>query len=165
MHAPTRRRGTKKQLAEVVDAQAYICYSCREEGPMATHVKVLGVLHIVISACGVFLGLFLILVFGSAGGIVGAAADPDEAAIAIPIIGLTGIGLVSFILLASIPGLIAGWGLLKFRPWARILGIVVSIFALLAIPIGTIVGIYGLWVLLNKETERLFAAVPQPQAP
>jgi hypothetical protein len=132
---------------------------------MATHVKVLGVLHIVISACGVFLGLFLILVFGSAGGIVGAAADPDEAAIAIPIIGLTGIGLVSFILLASIPGLIAGWGLLKFRPWARILGIVVSIFALLAIPIGTIVGIYGLWVLLNKETERLFAAVPQPQAP
>jgi hypothetical protein len=132
---------------------------------MATHVKVLGVLHIVISACGVFLGLFLILVFGSASGIVGAAADPDEAAIAIPIIGLTGIGLVSFILLTSIPGLIAGWGLLKFRPWARILGIVVSIIGLMAIPIGTIVGLYGLWVLLNKETERLFAVAPQPKAP
>jgi hypothetical protein len=128
---------------------------------MATHVKVLGVLHIVISACGVFLALFLILVFGSASGIVGASADPDEAAIAIPIIGLTGLGLVSFIFLTSIPGLIAGWGLLKFRPWARILGIVVSIIALFAIPIGTIVGIYGLWVLLNKDTERLFAAHPQ----
>jgi hypothetical protein len=132
---------------------------------MATHVKVLGVLNIVIGACGVFLALFLILVFGSASGIVGAAAEPEEAAIAIPIIGLTGIGLVSFILLTSLPALVAGWGLLKFRPWARILAIVVSIIGLMAIPIGTIVGIYGLWVLLNKETEPLFAGAPQAQVP
>jgi hypothetical protein len=132
---------------------------------MITHVKVLGVLHIVIGACGVFLALFLMMVFGSASGIVGASAAPDEAAIAIPIIGLTGIGLVAFTLLTSIPGLVAGWGLLKFRPWARILGIVVSILALLMIPIGTIVGLYGLWVLLNKDTERLFGGVAQPQVP
>jgi hypothetical protein len=131
---------------------------------MVTHVKVLGVLHIVIGACGVFLALFLMMLFGSASGLVGASASPDEAAIAIPIIGLTGVGLVSFTLLTSIPGLVAGWGLLKFRPWARILGIVVSILGLLMIPIGTIVGVYGLWVLLNKDTERLFGDVPQPQA-
>jgi hypothetical protein len=68
-------------------------------------------------------------------------------------------------LLTSIPGLVAGWGLLKFRPWARILGIVVSILGLLVIPIGTIIGIYGLWVLLNKDTERLFGDVTLPQAP
>jgi len=41
----------------------------------------------------------------------------------------------------------------------------VSIIGLMWIPIGTIVGIYGLWVLLNKETERLFAGAPQPQVP
>jgi hypothetical protein len=127
---------------------------------MDTHVKVLGVLHIVIGAFGVFGAFFLMMVFGSASGIVGATADPDEAAIALPIIGLTGIGLVTFALLTSIPGLVAGWGLLKFRPWARILGIVVSIVALIVIPIGTIVGIYGLWVLLNKDTERLFTGAP-----
>jgi hypothetical protein len=149
----------KKLVAEVVGAPSYTWR--RQEAGMATHVKVLGVLHIVISVCGIFLALFLILVFGSASGIVGASANPEEAAIAIPIIGLTGIGLVSFILLTSIPGLVAGWGLLKFRSWARILGIVVSIIALFAIPIGTIVGLYGLWVLLNKDTERLFAAQPE----
>jgi hypothetical protein len=133
---------------------------------MDTHVKVLGVLHIVIGAFGVFGALFLMMVFGSASGIVGATADPDEAAIALPLIGLTGIGLVAFTLLTSIPGLLAGWGLLKFRPWGRILGIVVSIVALIVIPIGTIVGIYGLWVLLNKDTERLFAEAPlQPRVP
>lgn len=133
---------------------------------MDTHVKVLGVLHIVIGAFGVFGALFLMMVFGSATGIVGATADPDEAAIALPLLGLTGIWLVAFTLLTSVPGLVAGWGLLKFRPWARILALVVSIVALIVIPIGTIVGLYGLWVLLNKDTERLFmGAPPHPQIP
>jgi hypothetical protein len=30
---------------------------------------------------------------------------------------------------------------------------------LLSIPIGTALGVYGLWVLLNKETEPLFTGV------
>ena len=59
-------------------------------------------------------------------------------------------------MLVSLPGLIAGIGLLKFRPWARILGIVVAILNLINIPIGTVVGIYALWVLFSRETERLF---------
>ena len=51
-------------------------------------------------------------------------------------------------------------GLFRFRPWARILGIVLSIFDLIWVPIGTIVGAYGLFVLFSKDTERLFAARP-----
>jgi hypothetical protein len=27
------------------------------------------------------------------------------------------------------------------------------------VPLGTIVGVYGLWVLFSKETERLFSGV------
>ena len=55
-----------------------------------------------------------------------------------------------------LPSLITGYGLLYFKPWARIVGIVLSAVSLINFPIGTAVGIYGLWVLLNKETERLF---------
>ena len=33
---------------------------------------------------------------------------------------------------------------------------VVSILSLMMVPFGTIVGVYGLWVLFSKETERLF---------
>ena len=61
---------------------------------------------------------------------------------------------------ALVDGLFAGIGLLKLRPWGRILGIVMSIVNLLYIPIGTIVGIYGLWVLFSKETEGLFTETP-----
>ena len=123
---------------------------------MDTHVKVLGVLFIALSALGVFAALALMAVFGLSAGIVGAAADGSDAAIALPIIGLTGTALVFFMLVISLPGLIAGWGLLKFRPWARIVAIVLCAINLINIPFGTIMGVYGLWVLLNNETERLF---------
>jgi hypothetical protein len=123
---------------------------------MTTHIKVLGLLYIALSVLGLLMALFLSLIFGTASGIVGASVEPRDAAIALPIIGLTGMMLVVFLLVLSLPGLVAGIGLLKFRPWARVLAIVVAVINLVHIPFGTIVGIYGLWVLFNKDTERLF---------
>jgi len=124
---------------------------------MTTHVKVVAVLYLFLSAFGLLAALAVSMAFGLAGGIVGANADAEGAAIAVPIIGLTGTMLVVFLVLTSLPGLIAGVGLLKFRSWARVLGIVVAILNLIHIPIGTAVGIYALWVLLNRESERLFS--------
>jgi hypothetical protein len=60
----------------------------------------------------------------------------------------------------SLPGLVGGFGLLQFKPWARMLVIILSVFELLSVPFGTAIGIYGLWVLLNTETERLFLGPP-----
>jgi hypothetical protein len=91
---------------------------------------------------------------------VGAAADPEDAAVALPIIGLAGTALVAFLLIVSLPGLITGFGLLSYKPWARILGIVLAVLQLLHLPLGTLFGIYALWVLLSKETERIFAGAP-----
>ena len=125
---------------------------------MQTHVKVLGVLYIVLSALGLLTALFLLLAIGGAAGIVGVAADPEDAAIALPILGIAGSALGMMLLLLSLPGLITGWGLLTFKSWARILGIVLSALNLLNIPVGTELGIYGLWVLLNKDTEHLFGS-------
>jgi hypothetical protein len=129
---------------------------------MDIHVKVLGVLHAVMGALGLLCALALILIFGGVAGIVGASGDPD-AAVAIPILGLTGTALVSFVVLLSLPSVIIGIGLYQRRPWARIGGIVLSIIDLFGVPIGTIVGIYGLWVLFSKDTERVFS--PSAVAP
>jgi hypothetical protein len=129
---------------------------------MTTHVKVLGVAYIALSTLGILAALFMSLVVGTASGIVGASADAKDAAIAMPIIGLAGTMLVVFLLVLSLPGLIAGIGLLRFRPWARILGIVVAVVNLIHVPLGTIVGIYGLWVLFNRDTERLFSGAAAP---
>jgi hypothetical protein len=122
---------------------------------METHVKVLGVLHVVLGVLGIFGAFVLMVLFSGVASAVVAEGDPD-AAIAIPVIGITGGALVAFLVLSSLPGIAAGLGLLKFRPWARILALVLSILALVLFPFGTVLGIYGLWVLLNKDTERLF---------
>ncbi len=124
---------------------------------MDTHVKVLAVLEIAMSAFGLLGALVLMLIFGGVMGIVGATGDAD-ATFAMPFIGLTGMALIGFLLTLSVPGFVVGIGLLKHRPWARIGGIVISIVGLAAVPFGTVLGVYGLWVLFSKETEALFAA-------
>ena len=131
---------------------------------MTTHVKVLGVLYIALSALTLCAALFIGLGLGVASGIVGQTAPPEDAAVALPIIGVAGTALVVFLLILSLPGIITGIGLLKFQPWARIVGIVLAIINLINIPFGTVLGIYGLWVLLNKDTEPLFGR-PSPGTP
>ncbi len=123
---------------------------------METHVKVVGILHIVFGAMGILGALVLMLVFGGAAGIVGAAATDPQAHAAVPIIGAVG-GIIScFVLVVSVPGTIAGIGVLQHREWARILMIVVSALDLLNFPIGTAIGVYGLWTCLHKDTLPLF---------
>lgn len=122
---------------------------------MDTHVKVLGALNIAFGALGLLGAFALLLIFGGVAGAVSASGEPD-AAIAVPIIGLTGFALVTFLVVLSVPGIVIGFGLLNLRPWARVGGIVVSILMLMAIPFGTVLGVYGIWVLFSKDTERLF---------
>jgi hypothetical protein len=123
---------------------------------MDTHVKLLGSLQIAFGAMGLFAALVLVFVFGGAASAIGASGD-REAVLALPIIGITGMALVTILAIASLPSVIIGVGLIRFRPWARVAGMVISILWLMMIPFHTIVGIYGLWVLFSKDTERLFA--------
>ena len=127
---------------------------------MANHVKILGAIYIGLSTISLLAALFLAMAVGTASAIVGTAADPNDAAVALPIIGIAGSALVAFLVVVSLPGLIAGIGLLKMRPWARIVGIIVAVLSLLNIPLGTIVGIYALWVLFNRETEQILSDAP-----
>ena len=127
---------------------------------MRDHVRILAWLHIVLGALGLFAALVCLLAFGEAAGIVGMAAphDPHAMRVAIPIIGIVGTVICAIVVLLSVPGIIVGVGLLQFRPWARILGIILSALQLLNVPVGTMIGVYGLWVLLQQESERLFGA-------
>jgi len=126
---------------------------------MENHVKVVAVLNIVLGGMGLLAALVVLIVFGGAAGIVGSQADraPDAEAAA-GIVAIIGGAIFVVALVISLPCVIAGFGLLKFREWARILTIVLSAFNLLNIPIGTVIGAYSLWVLLSRGTVELFAA-------
>jgi len=125
---------------------------------MRDHIKILGILHIVFGSLGVVGAVVVLAIFGGIAGFVGASADTADADRATGMAVLGGIGLVVFviILVLSVPSLLAGIGLLKYKPWARMLTIVLSALDLVHVPLGTALGIYGLWVLLNQQTEALF---------
>ena len=128
---------------------------------MDLHVKLVAAFYIILGILGLMGSVMVALIFGGAAGIISmAATDDPDALLAVPIVGLVGSMLVLLIFTLSIPGIIAGIGLLKRRPWARILTIVLSVLNLINIPFGTLLGIYGLWVLLAEDTARLFGATP-----
>jgi hypothetical protein len=127
---------------------------------MQSHVRVLAILHIIFGGLGVLTALILMAVFGGITGLIGLNATGDDARVAIPIIGGIGAIVVTFTFLLSLPGIIAGIGLLSFRPWARILTLILSGFLLIHIPFGTALGFYGFWVLLSAEGAALFQRAP-----
>lgn len=124
---------------------------------MKTHVQIVAWIHIVL---GVFflwpatMGLGMMGGFGHWGPMGGAPMGHHF--FFGPFWPMLGSFFVAVSLLFALPAIIAGIGLLSFKPWARILAIVVSILNLLNIPLGTLLGIYSLWVLLQRETEQLF---------
>ena len=128
---------------------------------MQTNVKVLGILHIIFGGLGLLAGVVVLMIFGGIAGIANVADRSGDAIMAIPVLGAVGGFIFLFLAVLSLPGIIAGVGLLSFRPWARILTIVLSVFELLNFPFGTALGFFGLWVLLSPEGAALFA----PQAP
>ncbi len=99
-----------------------------------------------------------------AGAITRAESDSQAPFIASPIIAAIGIGIAIFFIALGLPAIIGGWGLFHYRPWSRILMLIVSAFHLLHVPIGTAVGVYGLWVLTSDEGRRILqsggAALP-----
>ena len=128
---------------------------------MELHVKVLAAFHLILGVLGLMGSLMVVLVFGGLAGIINMAAiDDPNAFLVAPVVGLVGSILVMLIFTLSVPGIIAGIGLLKCRPWARILTIVLSVLNLIIIPFGTLLGIYGLWVLLSQNTAPLFGVTP-----
>lgn len=129
---------------------------------MQKHIQILGILQIILGSLTLLVAVGMFVTMGGVIGMVATQAPGEDAQIAAPVIGAIGIFLTLLLLALSIPPIIIGWGLTKMKPWARIWGIVISAVELLSIPIGTAIGIYGLWVLLNRETEALFTGSLPP---
>jgi hypothetical protein len=116
---------------------------------MRQHVTILGWLYVIGHAFFLGIGAFLFLLLTG----IGLAVDDPEARQVLPMVGTT---VGSMLILLSLPGLIAGYGLLTARPWARILALVIGILNLVNVPIGTIIGAYACWVLLQQPTREYF---------
>lgn len=118
---------------------------------MQKHIQLLGVIYIVYHAIWLILAWLIWGVLSAVGMMSG---DPQAAGV-LSLVG-TVIGGVFFFL--SAPGVVAGVGFLKGWWWARYLGLILGFLNLIHIPLGTILGVYTFWVLMQDETIEYFEA-------
>jgi hypothetical protein len=124
------------------------------ERDMQQHITILGWLYIVGHAIFLVVGAFVFLLLIN----IAALSGDAEAMTVLSIVG-TSVGLLLAVL--GIPGVIAGYGLLTRKPWARILTLVVGILGLMNFPLGTAIGVYTFWVLTQPAATEYFGA-PAP---
>jgi hypothetical protein len=117
---------------------------------MKEHVTVVGALCIGLGALGVVLAIIVFVVLAG----VGVLSGDREA---LPILTFIAVVSAGFLAIISVPDIIGGIGLLRRQPWARILVLILSVIKLINFPLGTIVGIYSIWVLMQNEVVELFA--------
>ena len=128
---------------------------------METHVKVIAWLHIALGGLITFACLGMGAFFLSIGHAMqqgGSGAHQANDMIGrLSSFELTGWIILATGLFLGVPGIIIGIGLLRLSAWGRILGIVVSIFDIIALhPLHLALGVYGLVILCSKETGPLF---------
>ncbi|NQT24570.1 hypothetical protein HQ585_04380 [candidate division KSB1 bacterium] len=116
---------------------------------MEKHVKILGALYIALSVPNIFAALIVSTVFVGSGILSG---DPE----AMAILNTVGSMISYFLVIISVPGLIVGFGLLARKNWARLMAVIMGFINLPNMPLGTAVGIYTFWVLLQDESDEIF---------
>jgi len=128
---------------------------------MRQHATLVSILHIVYSSMNLLAAAFLgalavvsdhLLIILIREGVIRPHVVPVELFTLVPWL----LGVAALIVaLCALPGLIAGIGFLAYREWARIMLLVVSFFSLVRVPLGTLLGGYSIWVLLQQETIEL----------
>jgi hypothetical protein len=120
------------------------------------HVRLLGWLLILSNVAFLLIGLFVFVLLTSIGAVSGDAQ-------AVAVLGIVGTFVAGLLTVLALPGMLAGWGLLNRKEWARIIALVVAFLGLANVPVGTAIGIYTFWVLLQESAPGYFGAARLPE--
>jgi hypothetical protein len=121
-----------------------------QESNMKKHVTLVAALQIGFSTMGILAALIVFFVFSFAGSFV------NDVEVAETVLKFIGSFVPALIILVSLLGLIGGIGLLGYQKWARVIVLIVAALGCLNFPLGTLKGVYSLWVLMQDETIVLF---------
>ena len=116
---------------------------------MEKHINIVAALQIGISIFNLLIALLIFTLFKLIIGFV----DDSGSEMVLSII--ANVVAIVFIII-SLPGIFAGLGLFKRQEWARILTLVLSVISIFNFPIGTGVGIYSIWALVQPEVVAEF---------
>jgi len=99
--------------------------------------------------------IFVLLAIGTTAGV--ALSQANDAPPFVRVLGpMLFYCIAAVIAVFTVCSFLAGWGLLRFRSWARVLAIVMAFLVILHIPFGTALGAYTLWVLLSTGADQQY---------
>ncbi|HLL74969.1 MAG TPA: hypothetical protein VK421_06860 [Pyrinomonadaceae bacterium] len=110
------------------------------------HNKTLGILHIVYGGLHTLLMLLILGVMFFVFRAVGTEPNAPPAAFFLMFAIFGGF----FALIYTVPSYVAGYAMLKRKPWARVAAIIAAVVEVMNVPFGTAIGIYALWFLFGK---------------
>ena len=131
---------------------------------MDKHIQLVGILNIAYRSLLVLAAIVLVIIAAGFShfmemlmrmGSVDVRDVPYEVIEIVPFV-LVCVAFLMFLI--SVVGIIAAVGVLGRKKWGRVLMLVISFFHLFSIPVGTALGGYSIWVLLNDDTIKAFEA-------
>ena len=120
------------------------------------HNNLLGIFILVQGGLTMLVGLILVLVYAGIGIAMMGGGRDDEARMVGGIMFGAGIFIGLLVVLFSIFYFFTGVKIRKVQNIGRTLGIVVSVLSLFNFPLGTALGVYGLWFLLGDLGKGLY---------
>lgn len=116
---------------------------------MEKHINVVAILQIGLS----IFNLILVILFYTIMSLIGGFINDPEGSVIIELIAKV---ISIFLILISIPGILASIGIYKRKEWGRVLAILIGAVQLFCFPIGTAIGIYTIWALIQPESIKEF---------
>lgn len=121
------------------------------------HNKLLSIFLLVQGGLQALGGIICVLVYGGMGAAMLASARRSEDQTIGLIFVVLAVVVAVFIFAFAGIFLFSGWKLLKETPNARTWGIIACCIALLGFPLGTALGIYGLWFLFGEQGKQFYS--------
>ncbi len=138
-----------------------VAATTQRPGRVQSHVHLLGILWLAISAFNTIGGVVLYIIANTLMAHLHDMGAPEAPTSFLrPLLNVIAI----LILAKALCGFFAGWGLLHREPWARVAALVLGFISLFNIPFGTAVGVYTLWVLLPAQSQLEYEGMAAPRA-
>jgi len=122
---------------------------------MHKEIELLGALHIAISILYTLVFSAIYAVLFSKGFFSGKESSANIQLVIFAVVG-------AFLLLFAISGVIAALGIIRSRPWAQMMILILGCLNLICVPLGTALGVYTIWIFMHSEKSGLKVAKEEP---
>jgi len=114
------------------------------------HNKALGICHLVYGGLSTLMMLAMFFIFGAV--FMSIPEGPPPAGVLAAILAF----MLLYSSIFTLPSFIAGYAMLKHRPWARTAGIVAAVLEAMSVPIGTAVAVYSFWFMFSDAGRAMY---------